>query len=1032
MRNNFRRSVFKICISLSLALAYGSVANAQRVISGAVSDDTDQALPGVYVLLKGSSNGTITDIDGGYTIEVVNNTDTLIFQMLGMETQEIVVGNQSIIDVKMASSFSDMNEVVVVGYGVQKKVNLTGSVASVDMSEVAASRPITSLSSGLSGLAAGLSVSQGNGRPGADNATLRVRGQGTLNNADPLIIIDGAVGNINDVNPQDVENISVLKDAASASIYGSRAANGVILITTKQGKEGTVRINYNSYYSITQPTNLVKTVTNYADYMEMINEGYYNTDPNSAQIFSQSSIDLWRENEGGDPLKYPNVDWTDEVFQSNLLQNHNLSFNGGTDKIRYFGSFGYLDNPGIIEKAGYQRFVARLNLEADLKPWLTLGMRLNGLNGKTEIGTNILNDVFTYAAASTPGMVLRAPDGRFGSVNNPEDDSQSNNVLHRLNSRKGAIEQNKMVSRFYGTLRPMTGITVEGSFNYTFDDEFRYEQPVFHDRWNFLTNTIASSGIGRTSVSNRNGKDYSYFMDGIVRYDKEILDGLQMNLMVGASQEYYKSLHFNASKLDLVDPGLSVIDAATMDAAAGGNASDWTMRSFFGRLNLVWEDRYLFEANIRRDGTSRFAAGDSRWGVFPSFSAGWRLIEEGFLKDVNWLDDLKVRASWGSLGNNSVGNYEYQAVYNSSNYILNNNLFVGFAQTALSNAALTWESTYITNLGVDYGFYSGKLSGSLDVFHKLTKNILINLPAPAVVGNASIPKQNAAQVLNKGIEVNLSWRDKIGQSTYYVGGNFSYIRNEVTKFKGEDRTISGANLIQEGFPINVQYVRAVDRIIQTEADLQLVQNIIENAPINPETGTKINPFASYGTPVLGDFLYKDLNGDGTINDEDRYAVGNGTSPHIVLGLNFGIDYKNFDLSGLIQGNLGLQSFYLDNYFRPSVRWGYQINQEIADGRWYPGRTDAEYPRLLDYSQTRNTLASDFWVQNRSFVRLKNIQLGYTLPSVITQKISMSSIRVYGSLENYLTFTKFKGFDPEVNGADYPTLKQTLIGLSVSF
>jgi len=1032
MRNNFRRSVFKICISLSLALAYGSVANAQRVISGAVSDDTDQALPGVYVLLKGSSNGTITDIDGGYTIEVVNNTDTLIFQMLGMETQEIVVGNQSIIDVKMASSFSDMNEVVVVGYGVQKKVNLTGSVASVDMSEVAASRPITSLSSGLSGLAAGLSVSQGNGRPGADNATLRVRGQGTLNNADPLIIIDGAVGNINDVNPQDVENISVLKDAASASIYGSRAANGVILITTKQGKEGTVRINYNSYYSITQPTNLVKTVTNYADYMEMINEGYYNTDPNSAQIFSQSSIDLWRENEGGDPLKYPNVDWTDEVFQSNLLQNHNLSFNGGTDKIRYFGSFGYLDNPGIIEKAGYQRFVARLNLEADLKPWLTLGMRLNGLNGKTEIGTNILNDVFTYAAASTPGMVLRAPDGRFGSVNNPEDDSQSNNVLHRLNSRKGAIEQNKMVSRFYGTLRPMTGITVEGSFNYTFDDEFRYEQPVFHDRWNFLTNTIASSGIGRTSVSNRNGKDYSYFMDGIVRYDKEILDGLQMNLMVGASQEYYKSLHFNASKLDLVDPGLSVIDAATMDAAAGGNASDWTMRSFFGRLNLVWEDRYLFEANIRRDGTSRFAAGDSRWGVFPSFSAGWRLIEEGFLKDVNWLDDLKVRASWGSLGNNSVGNYEYQAVYNSSNYILNNNLFVGFAQTALSNAALTWESTYITNLGVDYGFYSGKLSGSLDVFHKLTKNILINLPAPAVVGNASIPKQNAAQVLNKGIEVNLSWRDKIGQSTYYVGGNFSYIKNEVTKFKGEDRTISGANLIQEGFPINVQYVRAVDRIIQTEADLQLVQNIIENAPINPETGTKINPFASYGTPVLGDFLYKDLNGDGTINDEDRYAVGNGTSPHIVLGLNFGIDYKNFDLSGLIQGNLGLQSFYLDNYFRPSVRWGYQINQEIADGRWYPGRTDAEYPRLLDYSQTRNTLASDFWVQNRSFVRLKNIQLGYTLPSVITQKISMSSIRVYGSLENYLTFTKFKGFDPEVNGADYPTLKQTLIGLSVSF
>jgi len=379
-----------------------------------------------------------------------------------------------------------------------------------------------------------------------------------------------------------------------------------------------------------------------------------------------------------------------------------------------------------------------------------------------------------------------------------------------------------------------------------------------------------------------------------------------------------------------------------------------------------------------------------------------------------------------------VGNYEYQAVYNSSNYILNNALFVGFAQTALSNAALTWESTYITNFGVDYGFFNGRLSGALDIFQKLTKNILIDLPAPSVVGNASIPKQNAAEVVNRGIDLNLMWRDNLGQANYYVGANFSYVKNEVTKFKGDDRTISGSNLIQEGYPINVQYVRAVDRIVQTEQDLELVQNMIDNAPTNPNTGEKANPFASYGVPQLGDFLYKDLNGDGVINDEDRYTVGNGTAPHIVLGLNFGIDYGNFDLSGLIQGNLGLQTVYLDNYFRPSVRWGYQINQEIAEGRWYPGRTDAEYPRLLDYSQTKNTLASDFWIQDRSFVRLKNIQLGYTVPSRLTEKIKLSSVRVYGSLENYLTFTKYKGFDPEVSGANYPTMKQALLGLSISF
>src|SRR5690606_29998003 len=277
---------------------------------------------------------------------------------------------------------------------------------------------------------------------------------------------------------------------------------------------------------------------------------------------------------------------------------------------------------------------------------------------------------------------------------------------------------------------------------------------------------------------------------------------------------------------------------------------------------------YLFEANLRRDGTSRFASGAARWGVFPSFSAGWRIIEENFLEGTTSLDDLKIRDSWGSLGNNAVRNYEYQAVYNSSNYILNNNLFVGFAQTALSNAALTWESTYVTNLGVDYGLYSGKLSGSIDLFHKATKNILINLPAPSVVGNAAIPKQNAAEVLNKGVELSVTWRDNIGKANYYVGGNFSYTKNGGTKFKGDDRSISGANIRQEGYPINIQYVRAVDRIIQTEADLQLVQTIIENAPVNPDNGQKINPFASYGTPQLGDFLYKDLNGDGIINDED--------------------------------------------------------------------------------------------------------------------------------------------------------------------
>lgn len=1000
-----------------------------KEIKGTVKDESGETLPGVNILIKGTSQGTTSDIDGNFSLDADNDA-VLVFSFVGFISQEINVGGRTRVDVVLQSDTKALEELVVVGYGTQKKVNLTGAVSSIDIGKETEGRPVTSLSASLSGLSSGLHVNQGNGRPGGDGATLRVRGQGTLNNANPLIIIDGAVGDMNTLNPQDVESISVLKDAASASIYGSRAANGVILITTKKGKSGEMKVNYNAFFSVARPSNVVKTVNNYADYMGLVNEGFYNSDPNATPIFSQEKIDLWRANENGDQLKYPNTDWTDAVFQKNLVQNHNLSFSGGSTNMRYFASFGYLDNPGIIEKAGFQRYNMRLNLEADVKPWLTLGARLNGLVSKTDIGTNILNDVFTYAGASTPGMVLRSPDGRFGGPNNPEDDPQANNVLHNLHSQKGDIKRNSMTARFFGKVEPMKGLTIEGSYNYVFEDSLRYQQPVFNNRWEFINNTVTRNVVGRTSVTNENRKNYQYYMDGIVRYEKTLAERLTVNVMVGASQEYYKRGWFGASKLDLIDPALSVIDAATLDASAFGNAQDWTMQSYFGRLNLNFADKYLFEANLRRDGTSRFMAGDARWGMFPSFSAAWRISEEEFFK-VNWLPNLKVRASYGSLGNNAVGNYEYQAVYNSANYILNNNLFVGFAQTALSNAALTWESTYITNLGLDFDLFDYKLGGSIDVFDKQTRNILIDLPAPLVVGNASIPKQNSAEVRNKGIELNLNYRNKIDNFGYRIGGNFTFVDNKVTKYKGGERSISGANLIQEGYAINTQYILTVDRIIQTDADMEIVNGMIQNAPLD-ENGNKRNPFAAYGTPQKGDFLYSDNNGDGIINDDDRVTIGHGTAPRVSYGLSLGADWKGFDFSMLIQGASGLQQIWHDLYHTTGVRWGYQINQEVADGRWFDGRTDASYPRFLNYVDTRNTRNSEFWLQNKSYMRLKNIQLGYTLPLVVSQSLKISNVRVYGSLENFLTFTKYKGFDPEVSGTNYPTMKQVVFGISVNF
>lgn len=381
---------------------------------------------------------------------------------------------------------------------------------------------------------------------------------------------------------------------------------------------------------------------------------------------------------------------------------------------------------------------------------------------------------------------------------------------------------------------------------------------------------------------------------------------------------------------------------------------------------------------------------------------------------------------------NSVGNYDYQAVYAASNYILNNTLNVGFAQTALSNAILTWESTYVTNLGFDFDALSTRLSGTIDFFNKNTKNILINLPAPLVVGNASIPKQNAAEVRNRGIEVTLGWNDKIGNVKYRINGNFSFVDNKVTKFKGKEKTISGANVIQEGLPINVQYVLAVDRIIQTDEDLALVQKMIDEAPIDEATGIKKNPFATFGTPSKGDLLYKDLNGDGIVDNDDKYTFGHGTAPRVNYGLSLGAEWNGFDLSVLLQGVSGYKVFWLDNYYRPVVVYGNHINKEIAEGRWYEGRTDATYPRLLQSSKTLNTQYSDFWVTDKSYLRVKNIQLSYMLPKKLIQPFGIDNIRVYANLENYFTFTKYKGFDPEISGINYPIMKQTTFGLSVSF
>lgn len=1015
----------------------------QKTVKGRILDALGEPIIGANVLVKGTVNGVITDVDGNFTLHNVVVGDVIQISYIGYLTKEVkVTDNLTELKVSLKEDAQALEEVVVVGYGSEKKVNLTGSVANVNIAELSESRPITDVSQGLAGMAAGVQVTSSSNKPGENTASIMIRGQGTLNNAAPLVIIDGVEGALSSVQPQDIESLSVLKDAASAAIYGSRAANGVILITTRGGKQGKVKVEYNGYLSWESVGKTFDLVSNYADYMELINEGLDNSD--LPGTYSTTAITEWRQNAGKDLLKYPNTNLMDAMFKTSLSNNHSIAVSGGSEKIRFYTSFGFLDNPGVMDNSGYKKSQARANLDADVASWLKLGINVNGYVASTEPGTDKMEDIFTYAAATSPGMIFRAPDGRFGATNNGEDDPQNanNNPLHRLYRTDGENQDRYIKARFYGTLNPLKGLTLTGSFNYMFRNKTSDSKPVFIEQWNFLNETVTSTGVGKTSMMNSDYKWNDYLMDVTATYQNKV-SKLDYSVMAGASQEFFRYKWFKTTKQDLIDPGLGSLDGAVGAATSSGNTVEWVMRSYFGRIKLNWDNKYLVEANLRADGSSRFLKGN-RWGYFPSASAAWRISEEPFLKDFAekiTLSNLKLRASYGMLGNNALrsknadieGNYDAQALYGASNYVLNNNVMTGLAMLAIPNAGLTWEKTKVFNVALDFSFLNNRLTGILEYFHKKTEDILIDLPAPLVNGNADIPRQNAGVVVNKGVEVSLGWQDNIRDFSYYVNGNVTFLKNKVTKFKGNESAITNANMIKEGYPINVQYGYIVDRIVQTDEDLAYVQQLIDNTPIDPSTGKPKKTFPS-NTPELGDLLYKDMNGDGVINDDDRRIIGNGATPKCTFGLNLGGAYKGLDFSVLLQGVTGVETYWLDNYFRPSVRHSYQLNQKIADGRWHEGITPgaAKYPRLLEFNDNRNTLISDFWVQNRSFLKIKNIQVGYSFTKTAFPSLPVERIRIYGSLENFFTFTKYDGLDPEVNGVDYPAMKQAVIGINLSF
>lgn len=857
-----------------------------------------------------------------------------------------------------------------------------------------------------------------------------------MNNSAPLVVIDGMTGiALSDINPQDIESISVLKDAASSAIYGSRAANGVILVTTRQGAERAPRITYSGNVSFETVAKRLNLVTDYADFMEIQNAGLIAN--GQAPRFSQGKIDEWRNDAGRNPTVYPNTDWQDHIYRNpSVVQNHNLSVTGGSKRVRYNLTFGYINNPGMIYYTDYERYQLRSNLDVNIKPWLSVEANIFGYidknNPSSENAAAGGDVIFGSGAFNTvPGMTLYDPaTGLYGGIQNPEEENVSNFNPYRRQwfyKPEYPTKTKRSVVKLNARLTPLKGLTIQGSFAYNYWERNIEHHLTDRDLYRFTLDgpVLIREGTVRTYIRRYNYKNTYRSSEITAKYDFDI-SRLRTSVFAGMSQEYNKYDTDYYIKYDLVDPSLGAINAGMTNGSITGNYNEWAMRSYFGRINLNWDDRYLIEANLRADGSSKFAPG-KRWGYFPSVSAAWRISQEKFMAaSSSWLNQLKLRASYGSLGNNATTSYYmYQSLFATANYILNGNIAGGLAQTVLANPELTWEKTYMTNIGLDFAMFNSRFSGTIDIYNKNTKGILISLPAPLEHGTSTVPNQNAGEVNNKGFEFDLRWNDRICKVSYNVGVNMGFVNNKVTRFQGDVSSINGVYKTQEGKPINQLYVITVDHIVRDQSDLDYVQSLVDRNP---------DYFATYQRPELGDFLYRDANGDGKLDTNDRVEIGHGNVPRITYGANLGASWNNFDFSVLFQGVADYKVYYNNQAFRFVTVMGQSLIKDITDNSWTPENPyNSKYPILRNNANGKNNIASDAFVHNAAYFRCKNIQLGYTIPRDVTRKFFVENLKVYASIDNLFTITDFPGLDPEVGAnVGYPSVRQYSIGLNISF
>ena len=963
----------------------------QSKISGTVKDGDGAPVAGASIKIKDRPGGVQTDLSGKFTIEAGIN-DILIISAVGHATKEITIGTGSDYDISLAKEYSELDQVVVVGYGTQKKVNLTGSVASIGGAELV-KRPATNVQNLLQGKISGLQVTQGSGKPGADNAELRIRGVGTFSGAgsSPLVLIDGVMGDMTSLNPDDIESVSVLKDAASSAIYGARAANGVILVTTKRGKTKDLTIQYHGNFQVQKATRLPKLLTNSAEYMTLWNEA--NLRDGLTPHFSQTTIDAFKN--GNDPDKYPNFDWVDHVFRNALAHNHHIGISGGNEKTTFNLSMGYLDQGGIMSIYDFKKYSLLLSVDTKVKDWLTIGGNIQ-LSKRDIVQENFGDNDFVMSAYSgpnyTPTMTL--PDGSTGfvarysntigewTVRNPD-------AITASGSRK--INLYSMRPQIYADVKLAKNLTwlTKGAIGFNSEFNKRHESPI--DNYYFDDGSYAhNNAVWQQGVRDLMTQNFETTLYSTLNYQKSF-GGHDLTVLAGYNQEsnYYREL--SGSRLNFPTTTISELNAgAALGQSTGGTANEWAIQSLFGRLMYDYNGKYLFEVNARRDGTSRIAP-ETRWGTFPSVSAGWRVSEESFLRSLSWLDNLKLRASWGKLGNQNVGLYPYQDLLSTTSYPFDG-LAPGVLMNALRDRSLKWETTTVTDFGADFSMKNGLISLTVDWFNKVTDDILYQIPIPASVGLNS-PTINYGKMKNTGWEFELGHRNTIGELSYNVNFNFTTFKNKVLDVVSPTY---GNTIVMEGLPFNAYYLIEWDGIFQS-------QDEIDKAPVHPFN------------PKPGDLKYRDANDDGVIDSKDRVVV-DGAYAKFYYGGSINLAWKNWDLSAFFQGVQGNKLFVGGSH----MAWGYtpfvQGSPPTLDylkDMWTPSNPSNSTPAIYQSQYKPNTgTASTYWLLDASYMRLKNIAIGYSFTNDVTRSIGLKGLRVYVSGDNLLTVTDYPGADPE--------------------